>query len=77
MGVLSIKYVTGDKLAQDTCRNRERPVISLHGGCRKNGDKTMKRYSDNIRAAVPVALWEKALFTFASRMMKNAPYPLE
>lgn len=29
MGILSIKYVTGNKLALDTCRNTERPVISL------------------------------------------------
>lgn len=27
MGILSIKYVTGNKLALDTCRNIERPVI--------------------------------------------------
>lgn len=29
MGILSIKYVTGNKLALDTCRNTGRPVISL------------------------------------------------
>ena len=27
MGIPSIKYVTGNKLALDTCRNIERPVI--------------------------------------------------
>lgn len=35
MGILSIKYVTGNKLALDTCRNVERPVISLLYSCLK------------------------------------------
>lgn len=35
MGILSIKYVAGNKLALDTCRNIERPVIFLLHTCLK------------------------------------------